>query len=345
MSGTKPSAAGLAALSEEGTSARVIVRCFAEALDAAEAMLVFRTEPPVEVRSGEGPSAGLDRLRDHFLPRLSGDHGAVLDLAGPNGGGEAGDSAVGASILTANGIRGAIAARFPGRPELPAQHCVSLARSYAATAALCANPLDGISLALGASRVDSLTGCLDLAALIDVLEAEIARSERLARHLSCCFIDLDRFKAVNDTEGHLPANDVLARAGNLLKSGARRYDQVARFGGDEFVVILPETAAREARKLAERLCHRLTSGLASMTTVPLTASAGVAEWQPGAPAAQLLEAADSALRAAKAFGGSRVAVDPASMEVGAVEPLEVATGMVRERYNLSLRPELPKRSR
>ena len=343
MSNIVPHPPGLAKLAEPGSSAAVLVQRFAETLHAVEALLVYRTEPPVEIRSaprsGDDP-AGFDRLRNEFLPQLNAGDGGLFDIGRRDAGENWEDAgfALGASILTPDGIGGALGARFARIPEMPLQKCLAIARAYAATAGLCTNPNDGIALALGSSRVDSLTHCLELGTMVAVIDSEITRSERLSHGLSCSFIDLDGFKAVNDTEGHLAGNRVLAKAGDLLRTGARRYDHVGRFGGDEFVVVFPETRLSDAEKITSRICQQLTCGLAPLANAPVTASAGVAEWSHGESAEQLVEAADSAMREAKSSGKSRVSVGSAPDGRGDDGPLEVASEMVRERLAGARRP-------
>ena len=159
----------------------------------------------------------------------------------------------------------------------------------------------------GLASVDFVTGCLDPAGLMEALSAEIGRSQRSKHRLSCCFADLDGFKLVNDLEGHLAGNRVLAAVGGALLDQVRDSDAVGRFGGDEFVVVLPETGARAAVAATRRMRAGVRRAIAEATLIEMDVSIGVAEWDGEGNASALLEAADEALRDAKGSGGARVA--------------------------------------
>jgi two-component system, chemotaxis family, sensor kinase Cph1 len=162
----------------------------------------------------------------------------------------------------------------------------------------CTNPrpLDGL---FATARVDSLTGCLSYASIRYELAREINRSTRGGLSLSVCFIDLDSFKRVNDEHGHLRGNEVLAEVAQILRRGVRSCDTVGRFGGDEFVAILPQTGEAAALQLAERLRSLIGTPSSSGFPEPLTASIGVAEWKPPTTTAELLDQADTAMLRAK----------------------------------------------
>jgi two-component system cell cycle response regulator len=104
---------------------------------------------------------------------------------------------------------------------------------------------------------DVLTGCLNRRALIETLEREWDRSVRYSLVLTVLMIDLDHFKQVNDTQGHLAGDTVLRQLGDLLRREVRSVDAVGRYGGEEFVVILPETAQHGAAIFAERVRQRI----------------------------------------------------------------------------------------
>ena len=112
------------------------------------------------------------------------------------------------------------------------------------------------------SRVDPLTGVLNRRALCEVADYEIARGSLDFRPMSMAFIDLDNFKAVNDSMGHAEGDRVLAEVVNTMRKNVRKVDTIARVGGDEFVVMLPETGEEPAgvvmRKLREELLDAMT---------------------------------------------------------------------------------------
>ena len=160
------------------------------------------------------------------------------------------------------------------------------------------------------ARIDSLTGLANRRALEEILAAEISRAHRFAHQLAVVLLDLDRFKEINDSFGHA-AGDVMLRAvSRLLTSLARQGDTVARWGGEEFVVVLPETDLAGAQRFAERL--RRTIEAHSVGDMKTSASCGVATMVPEDSVEELLGAADQALYQAKSNGRNRteVAVRP-----------------------------------
>ena len=122
-------------------------------------------------------------------------------------------------------------------------------------------------------------------------------------------VDLDRFKSINDSRGHLAGDAVLREAARRLKSAARRYDSVGRYGGEEFLVVLPGCDAADAAVQAERMREAIggTPFLAPSQPVAVTASLGVACSSRCAPET-LVREADDALYLAKAEGRNRVVV-------------------------------------
>jgi diguanylate cyclase (GGDEF)-like protein len=146
------------------------------------------------------------------------------------------------------------------------------------------------------------------------LHEEFDRARRYGKDLGLLMIDIDGFKALNDTHGH-PAGDVVLRElAGLLSAGQRSVDVIARYGGEEFAAVLPETPVAGARAFAERLRQRVAAHLFSLPsgeTVRLTVSLGVAAYpQPEVSTVDtLLGRADAALYRAKAQGKNRVCVD------------------------------------
>jgi diguanylate cyclase (GGDEF)-like protein len=213
--------------------------------------------------------------------------------------------AAGAGIRPPGGPPGALCLGFSSRP---ADEALTLWRieSYARLAALCLHEMGTLDGLLAPARLDGLTGCLNYAAVRAELDREIRRCERHERRLSCCFIDLDHFKRVNDRHGHLYGNRVLAEVGAALCEGVRVGDTIGRYGGDEFLAILPDTEAAAARALGERLRSKILAAKPGGIGERLDASIGVAQWWPGATSDELLGAADAALLGAKEHGGGIV---------------------------------------
>jgi len=153
------------------------------------------------------------------------------------------------------------------------------------------------------ARIDSLTGLANRRALEEILAAEISRAQRFKHQLAVVLLDLDRFKDINDNFGHAAGDVMLRGVGRLLTSLARQGDTVARWGGEEFVVVLPETDLAGARRFAERL--RRTIEAHAVGDMHTSASCGVATMLPEDSVEELLGAADRALYQAKSNGRNR----------------------------------------
>lgn len=162
--------------------------------------------------------------------------------------------------------------------------------------------------------VDDVTGIANRRHCEDALAREIARSERLGSALTIAFADLDDFKAVNDRHGHSVGDDVLRTFASVLEGTLRESDLPGRWGGEEFLLLLPGTDLAGGAELAERV----RSALAERTfegregdAVTVTCSVGVAQHRPGGDAQELFAAADRALYLAKRAGKDRVEPAPA----------------------------------
>ena len=178
--------------------------------------------------------------------------------------------------------------------------------------------------ALALQRAEALSVTDDLTRLYNsrylnlVLRREAKRASRSARPVSLLFLDLDGFKQVNDTYGHLAGSKALVEAASVIRGCARETDVVARFGGDEFSLILPDTSREGAVAVAERIGERLRAGKflsSDGLSVHLTASIGVATLPDVAGSAEeLIRAADKAMYLVKARGknGIHVAEDEPS---------------------------------
>jgi diguanylate cyclase (GGDEF)-like protein len=161
------------------------------------------------------------------------------------------------------------------------------------------------------AALDELTGLATPRLLRDRLANEVARSRRSGEPFAVLFVDLDNFKQINDRHGHEAANVLLKGAAEELLAMVRATDLAARYGGDEFVVLLVRTGADGARVVAEKARARVEA-LGRRLGYPaelVTASIGVAGFEPSASgAADVLVAADRALYRAKAAGRNRVAI-------------------------------------
>jgi diguanylate cyclase (GGDEF)-like protein len=154
---------------------------------------------------------------------------------------------------------------------------------------------------------DSLTGLYNRHKLGETLEIEVERARRYGRPLAMIMIDMDGLKTVNDSQGHQAGDTVLQQAAAAVRSQVRRVDTPTRFGGDEFIVLLPEATPEEAERVARRIAARILAIRVGGAAV--SASIGVAGWVPQAPSGkEFLGAADAALYEAKRAGRGRVAV-------------------------------------
>lgn len=158
---------------------------------------------------------------------------------------------------------------------------------------------------------DALTGLLNRRAFLDAAERESARCARHSLPVSLLMIDLDHFKDVNDTHGHAAGDTVLRGVANVVLSIARKSDLVARWGGEELVIALPQTSDAGARVAAERLRktiaetpHVLQSGKSLTVTASIGVASGDAPWK----IEELLARADQAMYAAKGRGRNRVEI-------------------------------------
>jgi len=167
------------------------------------------------------------------------------------------------------------------------------------------------------SVTDDLTHLYNSRYLNMVLRKETKRASRSGRPLSLLFIDLDGFKAINDTHGHLYGSRALVEAAAVIRGSARETDVVARFGGDEFALVLPDTGGEGAFAVGERIRERIAACVflaQDQLNVRLTASVGVATLPDVAASAdELVQAADKAMYAVKDSGknGIQAAIAPA----------------------------------
>lgn len=155
---------------------------------------------------------------------------------------------------------------------------------------------------------DSLLRLWNRRAIIDLLSTELSRAKRSQTSLSVLLADLDFFKHVNDNYGHLVGDDVLRRAAEKISAAVREYDHVGRYGGEEFLVVLPNCTAEAGREVAERVRQHI--GDEPIVNVPfqveITVSIGVSQWHSGQEISDLLHQADVALYRAKQNGRNRV---------------------------------------
>ncbi|WP_374350135.1 diguanylate cyclase [Chitinimonas sp.] len=163
------------------------------------------------------------------------------------------------------------------------------------------------------ANTDSMTGLLNRRAFFERAAIELRRVERLAAPLSILILDIDHFKRINDSHGHQAGDEAIRQLAECMKAELREVDVLSRFGGEEFVALLPDTDLAQAARVAERL-RRAISVLRVVSPagpIPLSASLGVAGWQAGLSIETVLSQADTALYDAKHGGRNQVRVWPA----------------------------------
>jgi diguanylate cyclase (GGDEF)-like protein len=212
-------------------------------------------------------------------------------------------------VVSGDTVLGVVAVtdRVDGRP-FERQH-LTVARTLMAPAALTLVreriTMQASELAR-ATSVDPLTGLTNRREFQNRLEEELERARRHSLDLALLMIDLDGFKAINDTKGHIAGDAALQAAAKVLQRSVRKFDVCARYGGDEFAIITPGSTAPQALQHAERIRRRIGHFQGARGTLeegpPLTASIGVAVVTPGMSSTQLISLADRALYRAKAEG-------------------------------------------
>ncbi len=158
---------------------------------------------------------------------------------------------------------------------------------------------------------DPLTGVFNRRYLDAKLAEETSRARRSGQPLSALVIDLDHFKHINDTYGHPIGDQVIRHVSALIASQIRTEDTVVRYGGEEFVVVAPDSTVEAASALAHRMIGSLNARLLTLpdgTSLSVTASIGAAQYEPGETGHDLLTRADCALYDAKRGGRNRLSV-------------------------------------
>jgi diguanylate cyclase len=159
-------------------------------------------------------------------------------------------------------------------------------------------------------RIDPLTGALNRKGLDEALEREMTRMQRMGTRLCVAVLDIDNFKQINDSHGHLVGDEVLRHISTVLRETLRSNDSVVRFGGEEFVLLLPDITIEEAQSVVSRLQRELTRRfyLANAQKLLLTFSAGVTDFEASELPHDVIDRADKAMYAAKHAGKNRVMV-------------------------------------
>ncbi len=174
---------------------------------------------------------------------------------------------------------------------------------------------------------DSLTKIWNRSSILENLRGELARSERDAKPVGVILVDLDHFKGINDAFGHFAGDVVLQEATERMRHSIRNYDAIGRYGGEEFLILVPGCDEMSTFAQAERLRSHLAKGQIQLPTtgVTLTASFGCTSALPGrhTTAEMLVRRADEALYLAKKLGRNRVEFLPSIQEVNVADDLKI----------------------
>lgn len=156
---------------------------------------------------------------------------------------------------------------------------------------------------------DILTSTLNHYYIVERLAFEIAQAADIPQPLCIIMLDLDHFKAVNDTFGHVTGDKLLVKIAEIMRTALRKSDAIGRYGGEEFLIVLPNTKLKEAASIAERIRQAIAGHLYTDFRISMTASLGVAQYTPGRTVEHLIDAADNVLYRAKVLGRNQVAAE------------------------------------
>jgi diguanylate cyclase (GGDEF)-like protein len=298
----------------------------AQAMEADTVAVYLREEGGLELSAGLGvPEGAVGRpcsTRSHPLcARVARSRRPVVSRqVSARGRGAAPElrdvrSALAAPLSRLEGVDGVLVAGFRAARPIPEQE-VELLGAFAELAAAACRNADEHAAMRRAAALDSLTGCLNHGAFQARLREEIERSQRTGGSLALALLDVNDFKGINDRFGHLSGDAVLRSVAGALVKQARETDIVARYGGEEMALILPETDGWGAHAIAERIRKAVaaTPHPTDQCALRITVSAGLSTWPGSADTAEaLLDAADKALYRAKQGGRNRVcAANPSS---------------------------------
>jgi diguanylate cyclase (GGDEF)-like protein len=264
-----------------------IARCLAAAVGAHTTLLVAADAPGPDAQAATGLTNPRDAL--HLAVHSESDaHGdVVIRYIGA-------DSEVGLEPS-----KGAVLVVLPTGESKDAARIAEIVQAFAELAELCVVHAQRLQQVERHSELDTLTQCLTRRTIERALGAELARSGRSGVPFSIAFLDIDGFKRINDDQGHVRGDAVLRMVGGALRRSARATDFVGRYGGDEFLVVMPGTDAEAAAAACARLAAGVAAAVQEGELPELGLSYGTATWEPHKSAVELIEEADRAMFAAK----------------------------------------------
>ncbi len=287
-----------------------VVRFVGQDIGADGAMVAVNDGRPDEphIYSSWGLSLGL-RVLDgvagggaigHALVR---GNGIALRLRpGSAGNGTRIAEALAAPVRAPSGLTGALCAGFTHPLDTGRDRELKRLEAYGGLIGLWLDDSETLVRLLRSACEDGLTGCITYPTIANRLGAEVERSQRTGQPLSCLFIDIDDFKLLNEGAGHLAGDAVLAAVGASLRDRVRVTDSVGRFGGDEFVVLLPDTGGLGAGEIGQVLCDAVREATAALHGGPVEISVGVSQLAAGMTHAALVEHAHRSLQDRRRHG-------------------------------------------
>jgi diguanylate cyclase (GGDEF)-like protein/putative nucleotidyltransferase with HDIG domain len=255
------------------------------------------------------------------------------------------ETAFGVPVRWDGELKGALSIGFFTLRPILAEDIDTL-QAIADLAAVACSNAEAFERVQAAARTDSLTGFLNHGAIQVRLREEIWRARREDAPLSCLLVDLDNFKPINDRHGHLVGDELLQQVATAIAAEFRPYDGVARYGGDEFVLVLPgadeQTALEAARRLRNVVAE--TSSDFGDLGAPVTASVGIARWREPLTAGELLDRADRALLLAKRHGkdGVEIASPRTEQQLARVEHGDDRADPIVHFWDMVSRAERPR---
>ncbi len=276
-------------------------------------------------------------------PVVSNDYQGEVDVPGVNAMRSV-RTAMSVPMYWNGALRGALSVAFFSVRRVEAEDLTTL-QAIANLAAVACGKAEAFEAARAAARTDSLTGLMNHGAIQVRTAEEIWRARRSEAGLTCLLADLDNFKPINDRHGHLVGDEILKRVATALDAEFRPYDGVARYGGDEFVVLLPDTDEAGGVRAAHRLraCVARTGLAFGDLGMPVTASVGIAQWAEPLTAGDLLDRADRALLLAKRRGKDSlvVASSRAELELAGLETGSAPSQLMNSFWSMVARCDQP----
>jgi len=263
----------------------------------------------LRVKMGEG-LAGWVALNGETLiiPEASTDDRLTTSSNG-NGNGFKVRSAVGLPIRGRRGTHGVVEIFNPNIAE-GSEYTIAFLHILVDYAAIAIDNALDIARVQQLTITDDVTGLYNARHLYSVLEQELEASRRNSKALSLVFLDLDRFKLVNDQHGHLVGSDLLGQVGRRIRELCRKTDLCFRYGGDEFVILMPETSREEALRMTRSIHSNLANTIFRVSNgkdLRVSASAGIAAYPgDGRTVHAILGAADKRMYSVKSTGRGRI---------------------------------------